>query len=163
MRNDKDVTVELRTFVAKRYDQNVMEVAARIPETIGESEECEFYFYDSYVGIVDGKSYPFGPKLNKSQKYYRGGAYYPDVDIFRRYYMRCFGWSEEIIQNPDSDSFRSSMFSYLTKEEFPNGLILVNNEIKNPRGGVILSVKETIETEQYPSDEEIRRYRSVEE
>ena len=161
MKNDMNVAVELGTFVVKRYDTNVMQVAARIPETIGETEECVFYFYDSYIGIVEGKSYPFGPKLNISQKYYRGGAYYPDVDIFRRYYMRCFGWSEDVIQNPDSDEFRNSVFTCYTKEEFPNGVLLVNSEITNPSGGVILSVKETINTEQYPSEEKIRMYRSA--
>jgi len=40
-----DVTVELRTFVAKRYDQNVMQVVARVPETI----ETEQYPSDEEI------------------------------------------------------------------------------------------------------------------
>lgn len=161
MKNEMNVTVELGTFVVKRYDSNVMQVESRVPETIGETEECVFYFYDSYVGIIDGKSYPFGPKLNVSQKYYRGGDYYPDVDIFRRYFMRCFGWSEDVIQSQNSDEFRNSAFTSYNKDEFPNGVLIVNNEITNPKDGVILSAKKTIETEQYPSEEEKSRYCSA--
>ena len=153
---DATVTVETRTFVriAERFDTMVLPAETRDPESVTHSDECEFYFFDSYVGIVDGVVYPFGPELNVSPKYYCVGSYYPNPEHFRAYYMRCYGWSEEQIANNENDL----VFGEYNKMEYPDGVVTVNGRITNPKGGVILQIKETIDHDVYPSEETKRMY-----
>ena len=155
----KDVTVETRSFVRikERFETTVFETKTRTPESVSHSDECVFYFFDSYVGIVDGVEYRFGPEFNVSPKYYCVGNYYPNPEYFRNYFMRCFGWSEKQIAEHENEI----VFGDYNKTVYPNGVVTVNGEITNPKDGLIIQIKNTIDYDKFPSEETIRMYRNT--
>ena len=160
------VRTELRSFVCvdRRFKKEIMPVEARTSETIikaiPDNEEYTFYFFDSYVGIVDGVAYRFGPELNV-EKYYCGGTYYPNPEHFKSYYMRCNGWTEEEIANCENNSHTRFVFGVYNKEHYPNGVLIVNGNIINPNDGTILRVTETISNEVFPDEATVSMYRNA--
>jgi len=157
---EANVTVETRNFVRieERLKTRVLPAETRAPESVSHSDECVFYFFSSYVGIVDGVEYRFGPEFNVSPKYYCVGNYYPNPEHFRAYYMRCWGWSEDEIAEGANDI----VFGDFNETVYPDGVVTVNHEIKNPKGGVILQAKKTIEHDEFPSEETKKMYRCCE-
>ncbi|MBQ3408601.1 MAG: hypothetical protein IJH12_05295 [Clostridia bacterium] len=153
---DATVTVETRSFVciAEEFKTMVLPAETRTPESVIHSDECVFYFFDSYVGIVDGVEYRFGPEFNVSPKYYCVGKYYPNPEHFRAYHMRCWGWSEKQIAEHENDF----AFGEYNETVYPDGVVTVNGVIQNPKGGVILQAKKTIDHDEYPSEETKKMY-----
>ena len=87
------IQVNKKTFIKfVNPMQRDMAVETReLSESIELSEECEFYFYDSYVGTVAGVQYPFGPEMNVSRHYFKVSEHYVNPVYFRVYSMRCYG------------------------------------------------------------------------
>ncbi|MBR2704398.1 MAG: hypothetical protein IKE91_02915 [Clostridia bacterium] len=159
MKENAKVTVETRSFVCikTRFKSEIVQVESRTLEAVVEHpEECTLYFFDSYVGIVDGVEYRFGPQLNVSTKYFYAGEYYPDTVIFKHYLMRCYGWTDEQIETEELPTW--STFYDLTEEKYPKGVLIINTEIINPIDGTVVQTKKTFTEEKYPSQEIINAY-----
>lgn len=153
-----EMQVKTKTFI-KFVSPNKPDMPVKtraLSEGIALPEECEFYFYDSYVGIVDGVEYPFGPEMNVSRHYFKVAEHYVNPDYFRVYSMRCYGWSEEKIWDPTGKAYRVSAFSAYTLDNYPQGVVIVNQVITNPgKNGIILCARNTIAEYIYPSAEEM--------
>ena len=153
-------TVIVKTFAKFELPykaKRIIPVKTRNVEELNLPEECDFYFFDSYVGIVNGVEYRFGPEFNESAHYYKCRDYYPDVEKFRVYFMRLNGWSEDKIQNMEKLDFNP--FENFNSTEYPNGVIIVDSTITNPgKTGVILSAKNVFEDYRIPLKEEVERY-----
>ena len=150
-----NLTVQVKTFL--RFldgEENVQQVENRDITALFLPEECIFYFFDSYVGIINGTQYIFGPEVNVSPTYYKGNVYFPNPEHFRVYYMRANRWSEsQIFDNWGTLSLGYPAFGEYNENEYPNGVIIVNHTIKNPKDGIILSAKKTITEFVQPSEE----------
>lgn len=158
----KEPVIKTKTFVKFVSPSRLpdMPVENREVETLSLPEECEFYFYDSYVGIIKGIEYPFGPSFNESKHYFKAREHYTRADFFRVYFMMCYGRSEEEARNPNpnpEDDFPHH-FSQYSSEEYPQGVLIVNSIITNPKDGIILSVKEEINEYRIPSQKTIDSY-----
>lgn len=153
-------TIKIMSFVKFIYpEQQVKAVSTRDVSDLELPDECEFYFFDSYVGIIDGITYPFGPEQNVSPRYYKAEEHYPEADKFRVYFMRCYGWKEADIWNPENLEFNP--FSCYNSTEFPKGVVIVNRHITNPgKNGIILSAKKTVTDYEYPSREVLEAYKN---
>ena len=151
-----DLTVQANNFVrflSPTTEKTIFPVETRNIDALPDlPEECAFYFFDSFVGVVNDVEYRFGPELNVSPKFYKGSTYFPNPEHFRVFQMRSYGWSEdEIFANWGEDSLGYSTFGKYTKKNFPSGILIVNGTIVNPVGGIILSVKETITSYAFPA------------
>ena len=158
------VQVKTKTFIkfvnSRPFQKNDMAVETRDPaEIMALPDECEFYFYDSYVGVVEGIEYPFGPEMNVSKHYFKANNHYPNPDHFRVYFMRCHGWSEESIWDSADHLFQLSTFPEYTLDNYPQGVLIVGGLITNPgKDGIILTAEKTINEYIYPSAEERAMY-----
>ena len=156
------IQVNKKTFIkfVSPMQRDMAVETRELSESIELPEECEFYFYDSYVGTVDGVEYPFGPEMNVSRHYFKVSEHYVNPDYFRVYSMRCYGWSEEKIWDPTGKSYKRSMFTDYTVDKYPQGVVIVNQLITNPgKDGIILFSKKTINEYIYPSTEEMEAYK----
>ena len=118
-------------------------------------DECEFYFYDSLVND-NGKA--TGQEINVSKHYFKASEHYVDPDYFRVYIMRCYSWPEHKIWDKTQKSYKFSNFTNYTLDKYPNGVIIVNNIITNPRNGIIISAKKEITEYIMPTEEDIKIY-----
>lgn len=156
-----NLTVQVRTFLRFYGRETVQQVENRDISSLSLPEECEFYFFDSYVGIINGTEYIFGPEVNVSPTYYKGNEYYPNPEHFRVYFMRAHEWPEsKIFDDFGPSSLAYPGFGFYNEKEYPNGVLIVNQIITNPKDGIILSVKKTIKEFIQPSEETIKAYRS---
>ena len=158
----KEPIVMVKTFAKFELPlrgKKIIPVKTRNVEDLSLPEECDFYFFDSYVGIVNGVEYPFGPEFNASAHYYKCREYYPDVEKFRVYFMRLNGWSEDKIQSVEDLAYNP--FASFNSTKYPNGVIIVDSQITNPgKTGVILSAENVYEDYRNPSEEEVKSYLS---
>lgn len=146
---------KIKTFVKfLSPEPKTLEVASRNPEEILLPDECEFYFYDSLVD--NGKA--TGPEMNVSKHYFKASEHYVDPDYFRVYLMRCYSWPEQKIWDNTRESYKLSNFNNYTLDKYPNGVLIVNQIITNPKNGIILSAKKEITEYIMPTKEEIQIY-----
>ena len=136
-------------------------VSSRDVSKLSLPKECEFYFFDAYVSICGGKEYIAGPESNVSPHYFKVEKYWPNVEHFRIYFMRCNGWSEDYIKHPEKMSF--NVFKEYNAKEYPKGVVIVNQMICNPGTGVILSANKVIKKAIFPSKKVRDAYRNADE
>ena len=155
-----DPTTTIRTYVRfVKPNRPAMLVKSRDVKKLSLPDECEFYFYDTNVGVVNGVEYPFGPEINVSPHYFKVGEHFANPEAFRVYFMRCFGWDEDFIKNPQK--WKNTVFAQYNANEFPNGVVIINGEIINPgKNGVIISAKKVTKKASFPTKKEIEAYRN---
>lgn len=159
-----NMEMQVRTFVkfVSPEMKDMMVESRESLENIVLPDECEFYFYDSYVATVNGEEYPFGPEMEVSRHYFKVSEHYVNPDYFRVYYMRCWRWPEEKIWDKTGEAYKCSMFEHYTSDEYPQGVVIVDQEIINPgKDGIILCAKKTINDYIYPSEEVIAAYKNM--
>ena len=127
------------TMVLEVENRNLDEILSKLPkEFIG-------YFYDQFVGIINGIEYPFGPKMNASNKYYKCSRHYSAEEISSHSYSELHDckYRNAYVEALEKDEFFASIYPYYSAEKYPQGITIIEGIITNPGKDGIIIVKKT--------------------